>query len=46
MTYGIIATGVLLLGWNADLTQLFIGALLLTAVLANHKLRMFVMGQR
>ncbi|MGN6600455.1 MAG: ABC transporter permease [Actinomycetes bacterium] len=46
VTYGIIATGVLLLGWNADLTQLFIGALLLTAVLANHKLRMFVMGQR
>ncbi|RKS75536.1 simple sugar transport system permease protein [Motilibacter peucedani] len=38
-TYGIISTGVLLLGWNADLTQLFIGALLLVAVLANHRLR-------
>ncbi|PKW26741.1 ABC transporter permease [Phycicoccus duodecadis] len=45
VTYGIISTGVLLLGWNADLTQLFIGALLLLAVLANHRLRGFVLGR-
>jgi simple sugar transport system permease protein len=46
VTYGIISTGVLLLGWNADLTELFIGALLLTAVLANHRLRQLALGRR
>jgi simple sugar transport system permease protein len=45
ITYGIISTGVLLLGWNADLTQLFIGGLLLLAVLANHRLRQFALGR-
>lgn len=46
VTYGIISAGVLLLGWSADLAQLFIGALLLVAVLANHRLRMLALGKR
>lgn len=46
ITYGIISIGVFFLGWNADLTQLFIGALLLLAVLANHRLRQLALGQR
>lgn len=45
-TYGIISIGVFFLGWNADLTQLFIGALLLLAVLGNHRLRIFALGQK
>lgn len=45
-TYGIISTGVLLLGWSADLTQLFIGVLLLLAVLANHRLRQLALGRK
>jgi simple sugar transport system permease protein len=46
ITYGVISTGVLVLGWDADLTQLFIGALLLLAVLANHRLRQLALGRR
>ncbi|WP_419760407.1 ABC transporter permease [Acidisoma sp.] len=45
LTYGIVSLGVFFLGWNADLTQLFIGLLLLLAVLANHRLRMAAMGR-
>ena len=45
MTYGIVSMGVFFLGWNADLTELFIGALLLAAVIANNRLRRFATGQ-
>lgn len=45
LTYGIVSLGVFYLGWNADLTEFFIGALLLLAVLANHRLRMMAMGR-
>jgi len=45
-TYGIISIGVFFLGWNADLIQLFIGILLLLAVLANHRLRLLALGQK
>ena len=43
VTYGIVSMGVFFLGWNADLTELFIGALLLLAVLANNRLRLLAM---
>jgi simple sugar transport system permease protein len=45
LTYGIVSLGVFFLGWNADLTELFIGLLLLLAVLANHQLRRLAMGR-
>lgn len=45
LTYGIVSLGVFFLGWNADLTQLFIGLLLLLAVLANHRLRLLAVGR-
>jgi simple sugar transport system permease protein len=45
LTYGIVSLGVFFLGWNADLTELFIGLLLLLAVLANHRLRLIAMGR-
>lgn len=45
LTYGIVSLGVFYLGWNADLTEFFIGALLLLAVLANHRLRLLAMGR-
>jgi simple sugar transport system permease protein len=45
LTYGIVSMGVFFLGWNADLTELFIGLLLLLAVLANHRLRLIAMGR-
>ena len=45
LTYGIVSLGVFFLGWNADLTELFIGMLLLLAVLANHRLRQWAMGR-
>lgn len=44
-TYGIVSLGVFFLGWNADLTELFIGLLLLLAVIANNRLRNLVMGR-
>lgn len=46
VTYGLISVGVFFLGWNADLTEMFIGGLLLLAVLANHRLRQLAMGRR
>ncbi|MEP7239257.1 MAG: ABC transporter permease [Devosia sp.] len=45
MTYGIVSMGVFFLGWNSELTDLFIGLLLLLAVLANARLRQFAMGR-
>ena len=45
ITYGIVSMGVFFLGWNADLTELFIGLLLLFAVLANNRLRRFATGR-
>jgi simple sugar transport system permease protein len=45
MTYGIVSMGVFFLGWNSELTELFIGLLLLLAVLANSRLRQFAMGR-
>lgn len=45
MTYGIITMGVFFLGWNSDLTELFIGLLLLLSVLANNRLRQLAMGR-
>lgn len=45
LTYGLVSLGVFFLGWNADLTQLFIGLLLLLAVLANHRLRVLAVGR-
>ena len=45
LTYGIVSLGVFFLGWNADMTEFFIGLLLLLAVLANHRLRLWAMGR-
>lgn len=45
MTYGIVSMGVFFLGWNADLTELFIGLLLLFAVITNARLRTFALGR-
>ena len=45
LTYGIVSLGVFFLGWNTDLANLFIGLLLLLAVLANHRLRLLAMGR-
>lgn len=45
ITYGIVSLGVFFLGWNADLTELFIGLLLLLAVMANNRLRTMAMGR-
>ena len=45
LTYGIVSLGVFFLGWNADLTNFFVGLLLLLAVLANHRLRELAMGR-
>lgn len=45
LTYGIVSLGVFFLGWNTDLANLFIGLLLLLAVLANHRLRQLAMGR-
>ena len=45
LTYGIVSLGVFFLGWNADLAELFIGLLLLLAVLANHRLRQSRWGE-
>jgi simple sugar transport system permease protein len=45
LTYGIVSLGVFFLGWNTDLASLFVGLLLLLAVLANHRLRQLAMGR-
>lgn len=45
ITYGIIAMGVFFLGWNSDLTELFIGLLLLLGVMTNNRLRQLALGK-
>jgi len=45
ITYGIISMGVFFLGWNSDLTELFIGLLLLLGVMTNNRLRQLVLGR-
>jgi simple sugar transport system permease protein len=45
LTYGIVSLGVFYLGWDADLTQLFIGILLLIAVLTNSRLQRLAIGR-
>ena len=44
VTYGIVEAGVQYLGWNSNLSELFIGIFLLTAVLANNYLRRLSSG--
>jgi len=39
MTYSIVNAGIFYTGWDADLAQVFIGLLVLAAVLANNVLR-------
>lgn len=39
MTYGIVSLGIYYTGWNADWAQLFLGVLLLFAVLTNNMFR-------
>ena len=46
ITYGIASMGVFFLGWDADLTDLFVGVFLLLAMLANNRLRIVALGQR
>lgn len=46
LTYGIVSLGVFYLGWDSNLTQLFIGVLLLLAVFANSWLRRRALGRR
>jgi len=45
LTYGIVSLGVFYLGWDANLTQLFIGILILLAVFLNSRLRRFAVGR-
>jgi simple sugar transport system permease protein len=45
ITYGVASMGVFFLGWDADLTDLFIGLFLLLAVLANNQLRRLALGR-
>ncbi|WP_375388140.1 ABC transporter permease [uncultured Amnibacterium sp.] len=45
LTYGIVSLGVFYLGWDTNLTQLFVGVLLLLAVLTNSRLRRLAIGK-
>ncbi len=45
LTYGIVSLGVFYLGWDANLTQFFIGILLLLAVFTNSRLRRLAVGR-
>jgi len=45
LTYGIVSLGVFYLGWDANLTQLFIGILILVAVFLNARLRRLAVGR-
>lgn len=45
MTYSIVSVGVYYTGWDSNLTQLFIGVLVLGAVLANNTLRQMAMSR-
>jgi simple sugar transport system permease protein len=46
MIYGIINVGIFYTGWSTDWVQLFLGVLLLCAVLANSYFRRFAMSVR
>jgi simple sugar transport system permease protein len=39
LTYGIVSTGIFYTGWSTDWTSLFLGGLVLLAVLANNYFR-------
>ena len=45
-TFGIVNIGVFYTGWNTDWTQLFLGVLLLLAVLANNLFRRMALSRR
>ncbi|MFI9836254.1 ABC transporter permease [Nonomuraea sp. NPDC051941] len=45
-TYGIVSLGIFYTGWNTDYAQLFLGALLLVAVLANNYFRKLALSGR
>jgi simple sugar transport system permease protein len=46
MTYAIVSVGIQYTGWNSNLTQLFIGLLVLGAVLANTYIQKMVVNNR
>ncbi|MEU1513849.1 ABC transporter permease [Streptomyces sp. NPDC005811] len=45
-TYGIVSLGIFYTGWNTDYAQLFLGGLLLVAVMANNYFRKLALGGR
>ena len=45
-TYGIVNIGIFYTGWNTDYAQLFLGALLLVAVIANNYFRKLALTSR
>jgi simple sugar transport system permease protein len=45
-TYGIVSLGIFYTGWNTDYAQLFLGALLLVAVMANNYFRKLALSGR
>jgi simple sugar transport system permease protein len=45
ITYGIVSLGVYYLGWDPNLSQLFIGLFMLMAVMANNRLRQVALGR-
>lgn len=45
LTYGIVSLGVYYLGWDPNLSQLFIGLFMLVAVMANNRLRQLASGR-
>ena len=45
VTYGIVSLGVYYLGWDPNLSQLFIGMFMLVAVMANNRLRQVALGR-
>ena len=46
VTYGIVDIGIFYTGWNSDYAQLFLGILLLAAVLGNSRVRAAAMRVR
>lgn len=45
-TYGVVSLGIFYTGWNTDYAQLFLGGLLLVAVLANNYFRKLALSGR
>ncbi|MCX5094022.1 ABC transporter permease [Streptomyces sp. NPDC059837] len=45
-TYGIVSLGIFYTGWNTDYAQLFLGSLLLVAVMANNYFRKLALSGR